>query len=98
VTVTTVGYGDKFPITPGGRAIATVLMFSGIALVSVLTAALATFFVSRLRSDRANAQTSSPAASQNDAPWLAILDRLTAIEATLAQLATEGTLPDESTI
>lgn len=29
VTITTVGYGDVYPITPGGRLVAMVLMFSG---------------------------------------------------------------------
>ena len=44
-TVTTVGYGDVYPTTNGGRAAALVLMFTGIALVGVLTAAVATWFV-----------------------------------------------------
>lgn len=33
VTITTVGYGDYFPITLVGRLIAIVVMFSGIGLV-----------------------------------------------------------------
>lgn len=37
-TVTTVGYGDTFPVTPAGRGIAAVLMVTGIALFGVLTA------------------------------------------------------------
>ena len=32
-TVTTVGYGDMFPVTPAGRGVATVLMLTGIASV-----------------------------------------------------------------
>ncbi len=44
-TVTTVGYGDMFPVTPAGRGIAAFLMLAGIALFGVLTANVAAFFV-----------------------------------------------------
>ena len=44
-TVTTVGYGDKFPITPEGRAVAVFLMIVGIALFGMLTAGIAAYFV-----------------------------------------------------
>ena len=44
-TVTTVGYGDTFPVTPAGRGIAAFLMLAGIALFGVLTANVAAFFI-----------------------------------------------------
>ncbi len=45
VTVTTVGYGDKYPVSPGGRGVAVVLMLVGIALLGVVTATIASYFV-----------------------------------------------------
>jgi len=45
VTVTTVGYGDKVPMTGGGKWVATVLMFTGIGFVGTLTATIASYFV-----------------------------------------------------
>src|SRR6202034_1309447 len=40
-----VGYGDRFPVTEGGRAVAVVLMLLGIRLIGVLTATVASVFV-----------------------------------------------------
>ncbi len=45
VTVTTVGYGDKYPVTGMGQGVAVVLMLVGIGLIGVLTATVASFFV-----------------------------------------------------
>jgi len=44
VTITTVGYGDVYPITPAGRITGVVLMFAGVALIGVLAGTLASFF------------------------------------------------------
>ena len=47
-TVTTVGYGDQFPTTTEGRFVGVGLMLTGIALVGVVTAALASWFVEKV--------------------------------------------------
>jgi voltage-gated potassium channel len=47
-TVTTVGYGDLWPVTGKGRVIAVLLMMGGISLVGVVTATLASWIVQRV--------------------------------------------------
>ena len=47
VTITTVGYGDKIPITPLGKIIGVLIMFVGIALLSVVTATISSILVTR---------------------------------------------------
>ena len=44
-TVTTVGYGDRFPTTNEGRLLAVLLMITGISLIGVITASVASWFV-----------------------------------------------------
>jgi voltage-gated potassium channel len=46
-TVTTVGYGDKYPVTPEGKAVALTLMVLGIAIFGLVSATLASLFVER---------------------------------------------------
>ncbi|MDL5201358.1 potassium channel family protein [Streptomyces sp. ALI-76-A] len=50
-TMTTVGYGDHAPTTGLGRVIAVGLMLSGIALLGVVTANIAAWFIARFEKD-----------------------------------------------
>ena len=45
VTITTVGYGDIYPVTTGGRILAIFLMLGGIATFSTVTALIAAHIV-----------------------------------------------------
>lgn len=48
-TVTTVGYGDEYPVTPLGRTLGVLLMMSGIALIGSLTASAAAWLTNTRR-------------------------------------------------
>lgn len=45
VTITTVGYGDRFPVTTEGRIIAAMLMTVGVGLFGTFTGFVASWFV-----------------------------------------------------
>jgi len=80
VTVTTVGYGDFFPVTLVGRLVAVGLMVSGIAVLGVVTASAASWLVEQV-STRAASE-----AKAADAPLVAEISRLSArLDQLLAQ-------------
>ena len=74
VTVTTVGYGDIAPVTPIGRALAVVLMLSGLGLLSTLAASISAYFVG----------------SDNDRETVAIHERLERMERLLEKMNDGG--------
>jgi voltage-gated potassium channel len=52
VTITTVGYGDKYPVTTEGRMIAVVLMTAGVGLFGTFTAYVSSWFIASKRQDK----------------------------------------------
>ena len=78
VTMTTVGYGDFAPVTPTGRAVATVLMLVGIALIGVITASVAAWFVSLTEGEEEK---------RDEDTRTQLLGRLAALEAKLDAIA-----------
>lgn len=54
VTITSVGYGDKYPVTTEGRIIAALLMAVGVGLFGTFTAFLASWFVEKTKKEDAH--------------------------------------------
>jgi len=44
-TITTVGYGDKYPVTMAGRGLAIMLMITGVGLFGTMSGVVASFFL-----------------------------------------------------
>jgi len=88
VTMATVGYGDKYPVTGGGRIIATVVMAVGIVIFGVLSSYLASTFIS---SNEAQAKEAMIAALKEDLDMIkadaaASREHLNLMEAEMAEI------------
>lgn len=76
-TITTVGYGDLYPVTAVGRTVAVALMLSGIAVLGVVTASIASWLVQRVSA------TTETAVENAEQPVLAEITELAAEVAAL---------------
>jgi voltage-gated potassium channel len=72
-TVSTVGYGDRFPVTTAGRIVALTLILAGVSLFGVVTASIAAWFVRHVEDD--------PPPGGDD-----MIGRLERVEASLARI------------
>jgi voltage-gated potassium channel len=55
-TMTTVGFGDRYPVTAAGRLVAFALMVGGIALLGTVTATLASWLVETVAAEKEQAE------------------------------------------
>jgi voltage-gated potassium channel len=62
VTITTVGYGDYYPVTFGGRATAIFIMSAGVGIIGVLASLLSSALIGEksTSSDKAHVESSVP--------------------------------------
>lgn len=87
-TMTTVGYGDMAPTTGLGRLLAIGLMLSGIALLGVVTANIAAWFISRFERDDAEERRQTAAIE-------ALTEEVQALRAQVATLRAPQEAPSE---
>ncbi len=80
VTITTVGYGDRYPVTTAGRVTAMFIMFMGVGIIGALASILATLLVGGSSSD----EEEETAAAMATAPPLTLQEELKAVKDELA--------------
>jgi voltage-gated potassium channel len=84
VTLSTVGYGDFYPVTWQGRVSAALLMAVGFAVLATVTAQISSSFIDQAARARAKQSTRTVSPSGGDEVSLqTIADRLSGIEAQL---------------
>jgi voltage-gated potassium channel len=77
VTVTTIGYGDYYPVTTPGRWAAAALMIGGFAILSMVTAAVSSWLVESVTAaTRARKEGDEPIGSEELAHLTAQINRL----------------------
>ncbi|MFI8216601.1 potassium channel family protein [Streptomyces sp. NPDC085932] len=81
-TMTTVGYGDHAPTTGLGRMLAVGLMLSGIALLGVVTANIAAWFIARFEKDDVEERRQTQAIQELTEEVRALRDELAALKGT----------------
>jgi Ion transport protein len=90
VTITTVGYGDHYPVTELGQLTAVGVMFAGVGIIGALASILASILVSPAPQDEPEeAAAVEPAASEDAPPVEAGLPGPAAMAAELAQTRSE---------
>ena len=85
VTVTTVGYGDYFPVTTEGRLAACFIMSIGLLTLAVVTAQVASSFVSQGSGHREPTPTGEP--NSPDVTLTQLDERLARMEELLASIS-----------
>ncbi len=88
VTITTVGYGDYYPITVGGRIAGMFIMVAGLGIIGALASILASLLVGGTSEDEAE-----PVPSSSDAELAAIRIELSELRSLLERLEARSTAP-----
>jgi voltage-gated potassium channel len=89
VTITTVGYGDYYPVTGIGQSMAVILMFFGLGIIGVLSSYLATTFLSLQSRRKAKVEGENESDEDNDEDEENDEDGTSSLEAELAAMKEE---------
>jgi voltage-gated potassium channel len=76
-TITTVGYGDRYPVTPEGRVVAVMLMCAGVGLFGTFSGFVAAWFL-------------GPANANNDSEMKAVRAELAEIRQAIERQSAHG--------
>jgi voltage-gated potassium channel len=68
VTITSVGYGDTYPITLQGRILGTLLMFGGLAIIGAATAVIVSYLNEKIAPLRTRAKVEPEGDKQRELP------------------------------
>lgn len=90
VTITTVGYGDFYPITPGGRITAMFLMFAGVGIIGILASILSSILVREPSISLVDELLETEPQLTIEQEMAAIKDELAAMHQLLIKLSAEG--------
>jgi voltage-gated potassium channel len=94
VTITTVGYGDRYPVTMGGRITAIFIMITGVGIIGALASILASLLVG---SSSAPAEKETPgtlAAATVEREIAAMKSELTSLRQLLEKMSVEKDMKD----
>ena len=89
MTITTVGYGDRYPVTTGGRLTAAFIMFMGVGIIGALASILASLLVGSSAPAEGEAPVAEPAPTV-EIEIATIKNELAAMRQLLEKTATGG--------
>jgi len=90
VTITTVGYGDRYPVTPGGRITAVFIMFMGVGIFGALASILSSVLIGSPDEPEQEETPDTATASTVEVEIAAMRDELAIVRQLLEKMSAEG--------
>jgi voltage-gated potassium channel len=90
VTITTVGYGDYYPVTTAGRITATFIMFMGVGIIGALASILASLLVGSSEAPEEKAAPDATPATTVEQELAMVKNELAALRQLLEKMSIES--------